>query len=106
MNHHRLGIVPHPRRKIRQRHEFQYRTCKARVARTLLSACRRTKWDIFHYIDTVLHHPEYRERYAANLRRELPRIPNITDWALEHESRSVPPAAGLNKRKNRGNESR
>ncbi len=34
-----------------------------------------TKWDIFHYILAVLHHPEYRNRYAANLRRELPRIP-------------------------------
>jgi predicted helicase len=34
-----------------------------------------SKWDIFHYIYAVLHHPEYRERYAANLRRELPRIP-------------------------------
>ncbi len=34
-----------------------------------------TKWDIFHYIYAVLHHPKYRERYAANLRRELPRIP-------------------------------
>jgi predicted helicase len=33
-----------------------------------------TKWDIFHYIYAVLHHREYRERYAANLRRELPRI--------------------------------
>lgn len=33
-----------------------------------------TKWDIFHYIYAVLHHPEYRERYAANLRRDLPRI--------------------------------
>ena len=32
-----------------------------------------TKWDIFHYIYAVLHHSEYRERYAANLRRELPR---------------------------------
>ena len=31
-----------------------------------------TKWDIFHYIYAILHHPEYRERYAANLRRELP----------------------------------
>jgi predicted helicase len=31
--------------------------------------------DIFHYIYAVLHHLEYRERYAANLRRELPRIP-------------------------------
>jgi predicted helicase len=34
-----------------------------------------SKWDIFHYVYAVLHHPEYRERYAANLRRELPRIP-------------------------------
>ena len=25
----------------------------------------------------VLHHPEYRERYAANLRRELPRVPMV-----------------------------
>jgi len=25
--------------------------------------------------NAVLHHPEYRERYAANPRRELPRIP-------------------------------
>ncbi len=34
-----------------------------------------TKWDIFYYIYSVLHHPDYRERYAANLKRELPRIP-------------------------------
>lgn len=34
-----------------------------------------TKWDIFHYVYAVLHHPVYRERYAANLKRELPRIP-------------------------------
>src|SRR5438445_3384461 len=33
-----------------------------------------TKWDIFHYIYAVLHHPEYRQRYSANLRRELPRF--------------------------------
>ena len=36
-----------------------------------------TKWDIFHYVYAVLHHPEYRARYAANLRRELPRIPFV-----------------------------
>ncbi len=36
-----------------------------------------TKWDIFHYVYAVLHHPEYRARYAANLRRELPRIPLV-----------------------------
>jgi predicted helicase len=36
-----------------------------------------SKWDIFHYVYGVLHHPVYRERYAANLKRELPRIPFV-----------------------------
>jgi predicted helicase len=36
-----------------------------------------SKWDIFHYVYAVLHHPQYRARYAANLRRELPRIPFV-----------------------------
>ena len=40
-----------------------------------------TKWDIFHYVYAVLHHPEYRARYVANLRRELPRIPFIGEEA-------------------------
>ncbi len=30
---------------------------------------------LFHYIYGVLHVPSYREKYAANLRKELPRIP-------------------------------
>jgi predicted helicase len=34
-----------------------------------------TKWDIFYYTYALLHSAEYRERYAANLKRELPRIP-------------------------------
>ena len=38
---------------------------------------RITKWDIFYYVYAVLHHPEYRSRYAANLRRELPRMPMV-----------------------------
>lgn len=44
-----------------------------------------SKWDIFHYVYALLHHPEYRERYAANLRRELPRIPFVRPedfWGL------------------------
>lgn len=39
-----------------------------------------TKWDIFHYVYALLHHPEYRGKYAANLRRELPRIPFVQDF--------------------------
>ena len=34
-----------------------------------------TKWDIFHYVYGMLHHPQYRERYAQNLKRDLPHIP-------------------------------
>lgn len=38
-----------------------------------------TKWDIFYYTYAVLHHSKYRTRYAANLKRELPRIPYAPD---------------------------
>jgi len=36
-----------------------------------------SKLDIFHYVYAVLNHPRYREKYAANLKRELPRIPFV-----------------------------
>jgi predicted helicase len=39
-----------------------------------------SKRDIFHYVYAVLHHPQYRETYAANLKRELPRIPFTPDF--------------------------
>ncbi|MDM8559747.1 type ISP restriction/modification enzyme [Candidatus Parabeggiatoa sp. HSG14] len=42
-----------------------------------------TKWAIFHYVYGLLHHPDYREKYAANLKRELPRLPMTPDfWAF------------------------
>ena len=42
-----------------------------------------TKWDIFNYIYGFLHHPAYRERYAADLKRDLPHIPYAEDfWAF------------------------
>jgi predicted helicase len=34
-----------------------------------------TKLDIFHYVYGILHDSAYRTKYAANLKRELPRIP-------------------------------
>jgi predicted helicase len=34
-----------------------------------------TKDDIFDYVYGILHHPTYRERYADNLTKQLPRIP-------------------------------
>ena len=39
-----------------------------------------TKWDIFHYTYGLLHHPNYREKYAMNLKRDLPHIPFAEDF--------------------------
>ncbi len=39
-----------------------------------------TKWDIFHYNYAVLHHPDYREKYQVNLKRDLPHIPFAEDF--------------------------
>ena len=39
-----------------------------------------TKWDIFHYNYGLLHHPDYRQKYEANLKRDLPHIPFATDF--------------------------
>ena len=42
-----------------------------------------SKWDIFHYVYALLHHPHYRQRYQANLKRDLPHIPFALDfWAF------------------------
>ena len=38
----------------------------------------------------MLHHPEYRERYAANLKRELPRIPFVGSAGLQHDEKQIP----------------
>ncbi|HYX72033.1 MAG TPA: type ISP restriction/modification enzyme, partial [Nitrososphaera sp.] len=40
-----------------------------------------SKLDIFHYVYALLHHPTYRTTYAANLKRELPRIPFVKSLA-------------------------
>ncbi len=39
-----------------------------------------TKWDLFHYVYAVLHHPGYRSRFADNLKKSLPRIPFAPDF--------------------------
>lgn len=36
-----------------------------------------SKEDLFYYIYGILHSPDYRERYADNLSKELPRIPRV-----------------------------
>jgi predicted helicase len=50
-----------------------------------------TKLDIFHYVYALLHHPTYRATYAANLKRELPRIPFVKSAA---DFRSLAVAGG------------
>jgi predicted helicase len=42
-----------------------------------------TKRDIFHYVYSVLHSPQYREHYTENLKRELPRIPFVAKDAWQ-----------------------
>ncbi|MEU6884081.1 DEAD/DEAH box helicase [Streptomyces viridosporus] len=39
-----------------------------------------TKDDIFYYTYGLLHSPEYRERFAADLKKSLPRIPKVRDF--------------------------
>ncbi len=39
-----------------------------------------SKWDIFHYTYGLLHHPDYREKYEMNLKRDLPHIPFAEDF--------------------------
>lgn len=61
-----------------------------------------TKEDIFYYVYGILHSPEYRERFAADLKKMLPRIPltkevadfwsfskagrELADWHLNYET--------------------
>ncbi|OKI14471.1 hypothetical protein A6A08_12900 [Nocardiopsis sp. TSRI0078] len=39
-----------------------------------------TKDDIFYYVYGLLHSPDYRNQFAADLKRSLPRIPKVTDF--------------------------
>lgn len=52
-----------------------------------------TKHDVFFYIYGILHSPDYRERFANNLMREIPRIPRcrkIEDfWAFSRAGRAL-----------------
>jgi predicted helicase len=44
---------------------------------------RIKKRDVFNFVYAILQHPTYQSTYAANLRRELPRIPFVDDfWAF------------------------
>jgi predicted helicase len=52
-----------------------------------------TKEDLFYYVYGLLHSPDYRERYADNLSKELPRIPRVKSaadfWAFSRAGRAL-----------------
>ena len=49
-----------------------------------------SKWDIFHYNYALLHHPDYREKYQANLKRDLPHIPFAKDfWGFANAGKAL-----------------
>jgi predicted helicase len=54
-----------------------------------------TRADVFHYVYAILNHPGYRNRFAENLKRDLPRIPLVAADGSLH----APPEPG--KRDNR-----
>ncbi len=49
-----------------------------------------TKEDLFYYVYGVLHSPEYREHYADDLKKMLPRVPFTPDfWAFSKAGRDL-----------------
>ncbi|ACM03922.1 DEAD/DEAH box helicase [Cereibacter sphaeroides] len=52
-----------------------------------------TKEDLFYYVYGVLHSEDYREKYADNLSKELPRIPRVKTaadfWAFSRAGREL-----------------
>jgi len=74
------------------------------------NATNITKEDIFYYVYGFLHSPEYREMFANDLKKMLPRLPLVEDvkdfWAFSKAGRelaelhlnyeTVPPYEGVN----------
>ena len=52
-----------------------------------------SKEDLFYYVYGILHSPDYRERYADNLSKELPRIPAVKKaadfWVFSKAGRAL-----------------
>ncbi|PJI46159.1 MAG: damage-inducible protein [Pseudomonas sp.] len=52
-----------------------------------------SKEDLFYYVYGILHSPDYRERFADNLSKELPRVPAVKNaadfWAFSKAGRAL-----------------
>jgi len=52
-----------------------------------------TKEDILYYVYAILHHPKYRETFADDLKKSLPRIPLVDNsedfWAFSKAGREL-----------------
>ncbi len=52
-----------------------------------------TKEDIFYYVDGILHAPDYRTTFTADLKKSLPRLPLVESpddfWAFSRAGRSL-----------------
>ncbi|MCI7004650.1 MAG: DEAD/DEAH box helicase family protein [Akkermansia muciniphila] len=58
--------------------------------RTVYSDPKISREDIFYYVYGLLHSPEYRERFGADLKKMLPRIPYAKDFrAFEKAGRKL-----------------
>ena len=58
--------------------------------RTQYTDVKINKEDIFYYVYGVLHSPEYKTRFASDLKKMLPRIPYTKDfWAFSKAGRNL-----------------
>jgi len=61
--------------------------------KTAYSGEKISKEDLFYYVYGILHSPDYRERFADNLSKELPRIPTVKKtadfWAFSKAGRAL-----------------
>ena len=73
-----------------------------------------TKWDIFHYVYAILHHPQYRSRFADNLKRSLTLAPippetftyrlgnrSALDWIIDQYQVTTDKRSGITSDPNR-----
>jgi len=73
---------------------FVFKECVTDVSQSRFRqhycASEITKEDIFYYVYGILHSPEYRARFANDLKKMLPRIPFVEDfWAFSEAGRNL-----------------